>query len=166
MLKKLLPVLICLVIALNTNAVAETTTEVSTEITTSDERPAFSEDMPIRGRNGRGGRGDMMPPDGEMPQGQMPPQGEMQPPDGEMPPQGDMALPTEGEDTANEFDMYRGQGRIPGGDMNGKMPTSPENTTEATQSPVSLEDYSTTIISIILLISAFVFVKLYKRRHY
>ena len=153
---------------------------------TNEDVPAVSEGMPAQergSRQGGGGRGGMQAP----PQGENPPSGEMPAMQGGEVPQpqdngnagtesGHPSQPakdetaTDGDGTANE-DSNRIQKDGMGGDMNAEMPTNTANAeADATQSSTGIlsfvKTYSTPITAVILLIFAFIFVKLYRRRSY
>lgn len=185
MIKKIIPIILCLCLVFSISASAADSTD-----STAGDASAVAGEMPMRdggrqggGQGGRGGRGDM----GAPPQGENRPAGEM--PDNEMsPPQGndntetgDVRQPqsanTENADAsagaANEGpDPMQTDGELAAGDITDKIQETTQLIDDAfelqyTSGIISfIKTYSTPITSVILLISAFVFVVFYKRKRY
>ena len=159
MIKKILPIILCLMLVLGISVSA---TNTQGDITA--ENSQTTEEMPNRQeRPHGGGRGNMgMPPN--MPIGEAPtewPEG-MTPP--EMP-DGEMSLTTEDAFQDGETTSVMSEGEM--------LPdvTTRENSSSAegkTSNGVAgfVKKYFTPITSVILLILAFIFVILYKRKQY
>ncbi len=174
MIKKIIPIILCLSLIFGIGAYAANTDESGSDTA------AVEQEMPagdMQGGGGRGGMGgggrggapaDMQGGDGEM---STPPTdmqgGEMgTPPDDAQGADGETATPPDNGD-------MQGGGEMQGG-MGGGMPDDAQNAdmTETEESSSSMgilefiETYQTPIIAVILLIAAFIFVIFYKRKRY
>lgn len=174
MLKKILPISLCLALILYIGAMAANSaeTENSDSFAASEEMPA-SEEIPMRGGGrqggGRGGMGDA-PMDGNMPTDETPPPRGGENSGTENPPPQDGENAAEGNTDATDKDSNH----MPTGaadSMDGGRQESPQNVA-ADESEASngifnfIKAYSTPITSLILLALAFVFVIFYKRKTY
>ena len=189
MIKKILPIILCLILVFGisvsaTNIQGDTPTENSQ---TTEEMPNRQE-RPQGG--GRGNKG--MPPN--MPSGEVPhelPEGMTPPemPNGEVPHQMNRQANTENqqqsgqsssgsnaengtaaEENTNPDATQRGEGNMGGfrGEMPSGMTEQEQSTEEKTENKILtfVKTYSTPIISVILLAFAFVFVIFYKKKTY
>ena len=189
MIKKILPIILCLILVFGISVSA-----ANTQGDTPTENNQTTEEMPNRQERPQGGgRGNMgMPPN--MPSGEVPPElpeGMTPPemPNGEMPPQmngqanaenqqqsgqsssGSNAENTMGtEGNANPDATQRGKGNMGGfrGEMAPGMTEQEQSTEEKTENKILIfvKTYSTPIISVVLLAFAFVFVIFYKKKTY
>ena len=186
MIKKIIPVLLCLCLSFSVACYGENTAD-----TQETQMPPMGE-MPPRGNMPQNGEmpdfGEMpprgnMPQNGEMPDfGEMPQrgQGNMNFQGGEMPPRGEKftqpamekpaeitdapaeEVPTTGEETTENQSMDGNKGNW---GNRGMMPSFGQSQQEI--APVSFfETYFDAIASVILLVLAFIFVIFYKRRQY
>ena len=174
MIKKILPIILCLCLLFSISAMAANTNDNNVPAKSSQEMPMQGGERPQGGNRG-----------GQMPQGEFtPPQNNMTNNDESTAPQENNALENENTQAANnnpenntqkpnESPEQNGQqnGQFPGG-MQGGFPGEMQNgnqTTEAQQSTGFIgfvKTYSTPITSVILLALAFVFVLFYKKRSY
>lgn len=121
------------------------------------EAPETQEQAPPQGQ---------MPTRGERPQGQMPPQGVR--PQGQMPMEQDRAQPVEAETTLTENSEENAVTQQGGAEPE-RLPSMMGNTEISSESMGVfgfLKTYATSVVSVVLLIGAFLFVKLYKRKMY
>ncbi len=161
-MKKVIAILLVFCLALGMSAMAVEPTE--NEMSTQNEMP---QEMP-RGQRPQGGMpggrdGVPLPPGGVLPEGEMPadPQAGMTEEIGNVPQEkegvtGDMET---GDASENSPATPESQGFIRGV-QNGQEETSPTGVAGIFHS------YSTLAVSVVLLIAAFIFVKLYKRKQY
>lgn len=121
------------------------------------EAPAPQEQTPPQGQ---------MPTRGERPQGQMPPQGVR--PQGQMPLEQDRAQPVEAEATMTENSEENAVIQPGGAESESLhyMMGKAESPLESKGVFGFLKTYATSVVSVVLLIGAFLFVKLYKRKMY
>lgn len=166
MLKRIITVSLCIILAFGISAYAANTTGET-------EQSAVSEETPMQdgGRQGGGGRGRLeLPPDGTAP-GEMRdmPEGEGAPPESNE----NNTADTSGENT----DRYQRGGMNgdmggQGGMNNGMREENTQNTEAAGETGSTggiaafLKTYNTPITAVILLIFAFVFVIFYKRKRF
>ena len=189
MIKRIIPIILCLILVFSISVSATNTTE-----DTIAENSQATEEFPQRqGRPQGGGRGNMGTPP-EMPNGEMPPElpeGMTPPemPNGEMPPQMNGQANAENqqqsgqsssgsnaengtatEENANSDRIQRGEGNMGGfrGEMPPGMTEQEQSTEEKAENKILtfVKTYSTPIISVVLLAFAFVFVIFYKRKSY
>lgn len=181
-MKKIIPVIMCFILALSICVSAtETTTPAAEENASAamEEMPRGGGRMGGRGPGGGGGQPPQMP-NGEMPQ--MPE--EMTPtemPNGEMPQPPEMAegaadgtrenmADNAPADSANNDDgtTEDSRGGFGGGMIMGETQETEDMTIQSESTGIIgfMKEYSTPIISVILLAFAFVFVIFYKRRNY
>ena len=189
MIKKVLPIILCLIFVFGISVSA-----ANTQGDTPTENSQTTEEMPnCQERPQGGGRGNMgMPPN--MPSGEAPPElpeGMTPPemPNGEMPPQmngqanaenqqqsgqsssgSNAENGTASEENANPDRIQRGEGNMGGfrGEMPPGMTEQEQSTEEKAENKILtfVKTYSTPIISVVLLALAFVFVIFYKRKTY
>ena len=189
MIKKILPIILCLMLVFGISVSA-----TNTQGDTPTENNQTTEEMPNRQERPQGGgRGNMgIPP--EMPNGEMPPklpEGMTPPemPNDEMPPQingqanaenqqqsgqsssgsnAENATATEGNTNPNA--IGRGEGEMGGfrGEIPPGMTEQEQKTEEKAENKILtfVKTYSTPIISVVLLAFAFLFVIFYKRKSY
>lgn len=183
MIKKILPVILCLCLVFGISAMAVNSTD-----STGTDTPAVTEEMPMPGGGGmRGGRGGRGGPQGEsaesrempaMPDGGMP-RGERMAPDNggntenknvqQTQPASEENVSGEATDTTNENTNRMQRGGMGGqGGMQGNTQSISETSEAQSQGGILgfVKTYSTPILSVILLILAFVFVAFYKRKSY
>jgi len=174
MSKKLITVILCLEFAFNISALANNTDDASSQV------PATQEDITSENMIPRGER-PVMPPD--MANGQRPamPRGETRTEE-TTPPESvynDEENPSISQDAKNnnvEDPNIKNFGLGPRGDMGNLsqekvgVAEDDKTTQETNKTPNGIEDfvktYSTPIISVILLVFAFIFVSFYKRKQY
>lgn len=170
MIKRITVIILCFVLMFSVcvSAAEDTGGSAGADMSAPSQKGGLGMDGPEGMGGGRGGMG--APPDGgEMPDGE--PGGDMVPPESapESPGDVDTAESTQSPDAGAGADgagMRRGG---PGGDMGGAMQA--EQTGQSASGAVSsvlsfVREYTTSIVSLVLLAAAFVFVKLYKRRRY
>lgn len=157
MIKRILPIILCLCLIFGINAMA-----LNPDYDTNADTPAVSEEIPVQ-EEGRmhGGPGDMAGhhPDGE------------NAPDDKVPdmPNGDM-MPPEGVENG-EKNKFPNESLGMGDEIvNDDIKNNNENTEKISEEQNGIiefiKTYSTPVISVILLMFAFIFVKFYKRKNY
>ena len=171
MIKKILPIILCLILVFGISVSA-----ANTQGDTPTENNQTTEEMPNRQERPQGGgRGNMgIPP--EMPNGEMPPQingqanAENQQQSGQSSSGSNAENGTATEENANPDRIQRGEGNMGGfrGEMPPGMTEQEQSTEEKAENKILtfVKTYSTPIISVVLLAFAFVFVIFYKRKSY
>ena len=170
MIKKILPIILCLILVFGISVSA---TNIQGDAPT--ENSQTTEEIPNRQERPQGGgRGNMgIPP--EMPNGEMPPkmngqantenQQTGQPSSGSNAENG-----TATEENTNPDRIQRGEGNMGGfrGEMPPGMTEQEQSTEEKAENKILtfVKTYSTPIISVVLLAFAFLFVIFYKRKSY
>ena len=171
MIKKILPIILCLILVFGISVSA-----TNTQGDTPTENNQTTEEMPNRQERPQGGgRGNMgMPPN--MPNGEMPPQmngqanAENQQQSGQTGSGSNAENDTATEENTNPDRIQRGEGNMGGfrGEMPPGMTEQEQNTEEKTENKILtfVKTYTTPIISVVLLAFAFLFVIFYKRKSY
>lgn len=176
MIKKIIPIILCLMLVFSVSVMATNTSDNA-----NSDAPAVSEEMPMPGveRQG-GGRGNMgTPPYGNIPNGEMPedfippelPQGEFL--QDMIPSKDNDGTKTEKskEVTSENNGFNRGEKRpynMPGGMQNGTIQNEENKSEDSSVAKITefLKTYQTPIISVIMLALAFIFVICYKKKQY
>ncbi len=176
MAKKYLMCILCVifVFTLSTSVFAQPDTSTATEDTVRSEQP-MPGGMGGRGGGRQGGMGGGQPPENMTPPENI--EGMQKPdtaPEMPEPPQGDkqFTAPQEGEASENaEMQMpdkgNRGNMMPDNVDFGNESRDTASESKQSANSFISfIQEYQTPVISVILLLLAFVFVKLYKRKSY
>jgi len=171
MIKKILPIILCLMLVFGISVSA-----TNTQGDTPTENNQTTEEMPNRQERPQGGgRGNMgIPP--EMPNDEMPPQingqanAENQQQSGQSSSGSNAENTTATEGNTNPNAIGRGEGEMGGfrGEMPPGMTEQEQKTEEKAENKILIfvKTYSTPIISVVLLAFAFLFVIFYKRKSY